>query len=328
MIISSNLYQDVIEKNAPQFKQLKILSGYASAEFLERVVNQFSHLDITLYIGMAKQGITIKDHTKFKKICKDNNLVKIYYQIYEPNNHMKIYQFENGNQILGYIGSANFSENGFLKQREILTSSNTNLQDIFDQQLMVSLDCMDKNITDYITLTAAENLEKGEDKADVVRQNLNVPYVTGTKSSSNFIKNKSFLRAKIDLAMYEKFDLLIVQSQTHNPHWETSTINARFNNRTPYVRQNNTWIFQNVFPVNKEFEIYFEEKCITAYLGGEFGAHLYFKYFDLYEYLNSELLLDVERPICYEELVENGLSRLYFTRINEDTYLMSFENNS
>jgi len=322
MIFRSKLYNDVIEKNALQTKRLKILSGYASAGFLERVVKQFPHLKIELYIGMAKQGITFKDHSKYTSLCRNNSLIKVYYQIYEPNNHMKIYQFENEMETINYIGSANFSENGFIKQKEILNSLSTNLQCIFDEQVEVSLSCIDENILDYITLIDEEKIVH---EKDTILHEPNTTYTLGSKSSSNFIKNRSFLKSKIDLSMYEKFDVLIVQPAEHNPRWASSTINAGFIDREGYVRQNNTWNFQNVFPSNKEFKIYFESKCITSYLGGAFGARLYFKNFDLYEYLHTELSLKEERSISFEDLVASGFERLYFTRINEITYLMDFE---
>ncbi|MER2155799.1 MAG: phospholipase D family protein [Solibacillus sp.] len=327
MIISSQLYSKVIEKNALYNKRLKVLSGYASAGFLERVVTQFPYLEVELYIGMAKQGITFKDHLKFTDLCRNNPLIKVYYQIYEPNNHMKIYQFENSTETLKFIGSANFSENGFIKQREILVGVLDNFQYIFDEQLEVSLSCIDENILDYIPLTLEEEIEKSESEKGDIRHNSITTYKIGNNPPSDFIKNKSFLKTKIDPTMYEKFDVLIVQPAENNPRWASSTINARFINRESYIRQNNTWNFQNVFPSDKEFKIYFESKCITCYLNGAFGAYLYFKDFDLYEYLYTKLSLEEERAISFEDLAINSIERLYFIRINETTYIMSFEKN-
>lgn len=327
MIISSQLYSNVIEKNALNNKRLKVLSGYASAVFLERVVTQFPYLEVELYIGMAKQGITFKDHLKFTDLCRNNPLINVYYQIYEPNNHMKIYQFENSTETSIFVGSANFSENGFIKQKEVLVGVSDNFQYIFDEQCEVSLSCIDENILDYIPLISEdETVESGSMESDI-RQIPIASYNTGNKTTSDFIKNKTFLRTKIDSTVYEKFDVLIVQPAENNPRWASNTINARFINRKGYIRQNNTWNFQNVFPSDKEFKIYFETKCITAYIDGAFGAYLYFKDFDLYECLYNKLSLEEERAISFEDLAYNSFERLYFIRINETTYIMSFENN-
>lgn len=328
MIISSKLYEEVIEKYSSNAKRLKVLSGYASAEFLERVTKQFPHLEIVLYIGMAKQGITYKDHAKYTGLCRNNPLIKVYYQIYEPNNHMKIYQFENDGDSVSFIGSANFSENGFSKQKEILTRTSTSLQYIFDEQSDVSIECIDENVIHFIILTLEEEVEMVKNGRDILRQRTSSTYTIGSNLSSNYSRNKYFLRARIDSSIYENFDVLIVQPAKHNPRWASSTINARFINRAAYIRQNNTWNFQNVFPVGKEFKLYFENKYITGHLGGEFGAHLYFKDFDIYEYLYNELSLEEERAINFEDLAKKDLERLHFTRINETTYIMSFENNN
>lgn len=326
MTISSKLYEEVIEKYARNSKRLIILSGYASASFLERVINQFPHLEIQLYIGMSKQGILLKDHTKFKALCNASSKLRVFYQIYEPNNHMKIYQFEMHDGIYQYLGSANFSENGFFKQKEILTKITTNLQHLFDEQHDISLSCLDGNIADYITFTeeVVENeIKKG--KKEIIRQNPIIAYETKGRNSY-YIKNKAFIQTRYNITRLDNFDVLIVQDATNNPHWATSTINARFDERELYIRQNNKWFFQEVFPLDQESKIFFEEMYITGYLGGSFHSHLYFKGFDLYEYLYIKLSLEEKRAISYEELAQNGLERLYFTRLNETMYLMSFEN--
>lgn len=330
MTISFNLYEEVIVKYARNAKRLKILSGYASATFLERVIKQFPHLEIQLYIGMSKQGIPFKDHAKFKAVCNDSSKIRVFYQIYEPNNHMKIYRFEMYDGFYEFLGSANFSENGFLKQKEILTKITTNLQYLFDEQHDISLSCLDENIADYITFTeeVVENeLKKGKKEKEIIRQNPSIAYETKGQNSY-YIKNKAFVQTRYNITRFDKFDVLIVQDAANNPHWATSTINARFDERETYIRQNNKWSFQEIFPLTQNSEIYFEEMFIVGYLGGSFNSHLYFKGFDLYEYLYIKLSLKEKRAISYEELAHNGLERLYFTRLNENMYLMSFENNN
>lgn len=146
-----DLYKQIIIPFAETSSRLQVISGYASAAFLKRVSQQFSHLQIDLYIGMTHQGVSQQDHELYCALTKQANGICVYYQITPVPNHMKILRFECENNTHTFVGSANFSENGFLYQREIMAKINDPLQYLFDEQHKNSLLCTDERIAAHIS---------------------------------------------------------------------------------------------------------------------------------------------------------------------------------
>lgn len=102
---------------APEFNVLRIISGYGSASFLKKVVNGFSHLTIELYLGMTFQDVWQKNHKAYCALMRKSN-IDIYYQVEGIQNHMKLVEFKSPTKM--FICSANFTEDGFIKQRELI----------------------------------------------------------------------------------------------------------------------------------------------------------------------------------------------------------------
>src|SRR5699024_9049402 len=124
-VYTEDLYNNVLKSNLNRYSKLKILSGYASSSLLEHIINEYPNLWIELNIGMAREGITKNEHAKFKKLS--SNYVKVYYNTSNKYNHMKIYEFTNTEEKVYYTGSANFSDNGFIENEEILVQVDYNL---------------------------------------------------------------------------------------------------------------------------------------------------------------------------------------------------------
>ncbi|OTO30526.1 phospholipase D family protein, partial [Enterococcus sp. 3C8_DIV0646] len=150
-LLTDKLYERIFINEYKQSTQLRVISGYASPEFLERVLREFCG-KISLYIGMSEHdGIAIKNHQRFVELCnRFGSRLKVYYQIEGPPSHMKLIEFTSLTTKSTYIGSANFSENGFFKQREVMTKVDSFNDSIFTYQELISRLCLDPDIDIFI----------------------------------------------------------------------------------------------------------------------------------------------------------------------------------
>lgn len=130
MIYTNHLYSQIIKENAKHFEYLRVITGYCSGNFLKRVYADFPNLSLDIYIGMAQNGIPYSDFKIYKELS-EKSLIKIFLHVNGPNTHQKIIEFKNPGRV-AFIGSANFSENGFgLNQNEIVAEIKDNLDNVF-----------------------------------------------------------------------------------------------------------------------------------------------------------------------------------------------------
>ena len=55
MIYNNELYLNVLKENCKIYDKLSIISGYASASFLERIIEEFPDLKIELFIESRRR---------------------------------------------------------------------------------------------------------------------------------------------------------------------------------------------------------------------------------------------------------------------------------
>ena len=115
-LIVSDLYERIMQANADEFDCLRVITGYSSGDFIKKVLSDFPNLNIELYLGMARQGVSIRDHDYYQSITQ-KGVVKVCYVTDKPMIHQKVMEFYNSRDRIGYVGSANFSFNGFFEQR-------------------------------------------------------------------------------------------------------------------------------------------------------------------------------------------------------------------
>ncbi|PID23763.1 restriction endonuclease PLD domain-containing protein [Sporosarcina sp. P7] len=135
------------------YRNIRILSGYASSAFLTHILTIYPDIEIELIIGMARRdGINRWDHERYQDLSSTNSKITIKYQRALPGIHTKIYYWFEPllNNSRTFIGSANFSWNGFRDQNELLAEvSFPNVEDVFD--VANSIDCRDNDVENYIT---------------------------------------------------------------------------------------------------------------------------------------------------------------------------------
>lgn len=327
---TENLYQNIFGNYANRFLQLRIISGYGSAKFLKRVMDEYPHLNIELYLGMTAEGVLIDNHNEYLLTCRQNEGIKVFYQISGIPNHMKILEYSNGIEKKLLVGSANFTENGFIYQKELMTEIEETLDFLFEDQINRSMLCTEQNIADFVNLYS-EPLELQIDTEDDKINNLedSTPSVIAATvihdKPSIYYNNLILLRRNIDWDYYKKFKLPIVLHSHRNHHWASTGINAWTEQRKPVLEQTSRLLFKNVFPDGEEFYIYTDDKLIfRAKLTGKFSRQLELLNADLYRYILNRLKLEENKPISYESLLRRNSTSLYFERINFNEFYMSF----
>ena len=346
--ISNSLYEKIIAKEASLSEKLRVISGYGSAPFLKKVVTEYPSLQIELFLGMTQQGISEKSHQMFNDLTERYSNISVYYQVSGKYTHMKILEFTSLNHKNTYIGSANFTENGFVEQREIMTSIEDDLATLFIQQHANSMLCCDEAIANKIVLYSDEdNLEQkingyeqdikrnnSEKNENPVHEDLG-PYVDSSESNGDskdkynsikeFYRKLPMLRTRANNQYYKEFDLPIVLPPINNSLWDRRGINAWTEGGTPVLAQTPKLHFETVFPSNKKFEIVTDDGCsFVAILTGKFNRNLQLINGDIFKYTQKRIGAADNSPISYFDLIKFGFVNFHFVRLSETKYYMTF----
>ncbi|SFC00160.1 PLD-like domain [Alkalibacterium subtropicum] len=317
-IILNDLYNSIIMNNSKSHSKLRVITGYASPIFLRRVKRDFPELAVELYIGMAREGISQKSHQQFLEISDTYSNVNVYYQVKGVPTHRKLLEFYSNVSRKVYVGSANFTENGFLRQNELMINIHYNPSQLFLEQNNVSLNCNHENITDYIKLIEDESLKEDNE------------YVVDNKETENIIKEELKTGINHKVSYSEKidfnasFEIEAVLDPHHNRHWETTGLNAWMNNRSPYIMQTPKLFFDTIFPVGVRFKIITKEFVFEAELQGDFNKELVITNGNIYEYVREKINLKERRPISKDDLINYGNTKFRFTKINDYLFKMTF----
>ncbi|WP_252502755.1 restriction endonuclease PLD domain-containing protein [Sporosarcina sp. Marseille-Q4943] len=142
------------------YRHLRVLSGYVSPLYLEHILHTYPELRIDVIVGMVSHdGLAIWQHRTFIDLVEQfSDRLNIFYQISRPGNHRKVYYWLQ-EEIFGlsskvFVGSANFTMNGFGRQNEILVeATHDNIDDIFSD--LDILDCQDPEISQQVNFYEA-----------------------------------------------------------------------------------------------------------------------------------------------------------------------------
>lgn len=329
----NNLYENILKPNAEKYNELNIISGYASANFLNEITNTYPSLKINLYVGMTQQGISFKNHERFIAIQNGISNVNIYYQIKGDNTHIKALEFSNENSNVTYLGSANFTNNGFNENREAMVKVDTSIANKITEQLNLSLLCNDKDILKYIKLYADDQDELNELKRPFKKLELeNEEKENGVNTAESQIINKLISQFRLpSFSKYlseQKYMLLpIVVNINSNKDWYKVGINnihSETGNNRPCLVQNTLLSLDKFFPASESFNIEtFDGYNIKAELSGKFNRELHFVNFDIYQYTKKLLGLTTDKTISYETLNKFGYNYYIFEKIDNHNFKMS-----
>ena len=172
-MITNNLYEEVLIKPVSGgCDELFIVSGYSSATFLSRHLHEIitinNNAKINLLIGMKEKR---RDHSAYMNIYKSfGDSFDGYYFDGSPQVHSKVYcWFKDSAPLLGFSGSANYSQYGFFnskQQNQMVLDDAIQIKEYF---LKLKKDSI--KIKDYIQTNEeefeAENIEGSIDPGGV-----------------------------------------------------------------------------------------------------------------------------------------------------------------
>lgn len=328
MIIYSELYSRLFSELAQSNRELDIISGYASPTFFRNVLSEFPHLKVRLFIGMSDEGISINSHLKYKEIQENSNS-SIYYQSNKINgaqpNHIKAYKFSNGDASRVFIGSANFTENGFFNNREILTEISDNLSDLFEDQMVNSVSCLDPDITNFVTFTIAERMisnkfeESPLELPTLGKHRIKYPKLGGHNATDKF----HLYRERIDTRYHKYFKVRIALNSTLNSRWTSTGINGALSSEPSVLKYSPEGYLYDLFPTNTIITLYTDDdKILKGRLVGNFGKDLALVDETWYDYAVNRLGIDFGIPLSNENLSQLKCASFEFERINESEYIM------
>lgn len=342
---TEELYTQVIKKPAKHFNHLKIISGYASAKFLRKLLIDYPSHHVTLIIGMASQGISRIDHQEFQNICSKYSNIHVFYQIELPPTHMKVYQwYLDDSPHVSFIGSANFSENGFFGQKEILAPTIDDFSVLIETILLRSMSCLNEKVDSLIPF-----FEVNDDRGFVPGES-GVTYSTGGnaiphKASKKQIvseKDGTYSKSKVNLKrlLLNNFRLTPFNHATvelmllEDPHWQTKSLNVW---TRPYNTKEDTYIdidrtnkignYQyDFFPRGVHIQLISDDNVQwLVQRTGEYGKDLVVvEGVNFYDYFSSRLDIREDRPIAYKDLLEYGRTNVEFYKVNDDQFILDF----
>ncbi|WP_323707118.1 phospholipase D family protein [Mammaliicoccus vitulinus] len=332
MWFSDNLYQTIILKNCDSYNKLKIISGYASPTFLEKVLNDVSNVFIELYIGMAQEGISYSSHKKYQELCFKYKKLQVFYQKNGKPTHIKIYQFYGVFSSDTYIGSANFSENGFMNNNELLIQSNEDFSILFNHQFKRSISCTDVDVEKYIKFYK-ENLEDinaseySPSEKHYGNENIVEEY---TKNNEELDNNISFnnkitnFNKNFGIKVTSNGTTLpIVTDKNANQLWNKTGINSVLTNKKSHLIKSNMHSLKEEFQSEEFKVIAYDGYIYNAKLGGKFNRELYIENWNFYYEIARIIKLDDGEPISEKKLEYLGFTSFYFEKKEENIYLMT-----
>lgn len=158
MYLINNLEKHVLEiPYALGHRRLRVLSGYVSPVFVQHVMESYDELCLEVTVGMTSmEGVANWHHQAFLGLInRFADRLIIQYQTSQPGNHRKLYYWYD--DILEkkiFVGSANFTQNGFGRQRELLVEATfSNIEEIFADLNVIQ--CDSPHIEEVITFYSA-----------------------------------------------------------------------------------------------------------------------------------------------------------------------------
>jgi hypothetical protein len=330
-VVYDELYKEIIEKHYRYFNELNIISGYASANFLERVINEFPNKNLNLFIGMTQHGLSKANHKKFIEIVESKPHVSVYYQVKGFPTHIKALEFINENDKKTFVGSANFTRNGFIVNREVMVEVEEEITHKIHEQFELSLSCNDPDTLNHIKLF--DDIETNE-QFEVLDEQINETFVANIvneeirrKINSFNFENKLFTYSNT----YEGITYLslpIILTADINSSWMdygANSGNGAYINNSNLQREK----MVNFFGRDKKFKIKtFDGIETMAELKGKFGRELYFYDLNINTYIKKLMSHPLDKIITNLDLYKFGYDNLYFKKIKDDEFLMTLQGNS
>ena len=304
-MILKNLYEKVlIEPLSKDANKLYIISGYASATFLNKHLTDTDNLDINLVIGMPGKR---SDHLGFVNIMdRFKDRFNGFYLDSSPPVHCKLYSwFKNDEPINGFSGSANYTQPGFSSQQvnQLISESPTKIKSFFDELVIRST-----NIVDFEFDNKALHSHVSTIKGSVIPGGL-IWEIPDRRVRISFLANNGSLPQRSGLNWGQRPDMNREPNQAY--------LSVRRDARNVGFLPSRSETFTLVTDDNMSFD------CVVAQ-GGRKAIHSTFDNSELGKYFRIRLGLPLDSPINVENLENYGRTDYTLEKLNDETFLLDF----
>lgn len=298
-LIVNELYDNIIRVNASDFPNLRVITGYSSRDFVKKIITEFPELKIELYIGMALQGISEKDHVFYQKATKSGKAV-VRYVVKKPMIHQKVLEFyDDDDDRCGYIGSANFSDGGFCNQREVMAMVDNSLDYLFDCADASSFLCIDSEIDKIVPIVDDETFQNDESASNDFQNysGLKAKPFSGYKESENISEDGNHYSKSLE----SDIELSIAKGQYID-------VPVFFNNRSFFsvsgcdssLSLDGIKEYSKIVPGHSEFEVEIRNgRTILADTNNSFGKYILFHDFNIRNYIAE--LLEIDSDVAFNK---------------------------
>lgn len=320
-LIKNDLYKKVLLEPAElDVNHLYIVSGYASsamafhhAENLKTINrNVFVHL----IVGMVgKDGLSVANHRAFQKLMSQDLSEKFEcsYLMGRPAVHSKVYAWtKNSKSIAGFTGSANYSQQAFIgnRQREIITNCNAgDAYDYYQSLIDDTISCVE-NEADGLIFTS------NEEQRQPFRKNKVAENLTGKETqlqiSSQHVKSSFINKSGV---VSESSGLNWGQREGREPNQAYIPIKSE--------------IYKSDFfpPIATHFTVNTDDGqiliCTRAQENGK-AIHTPHNNSLIGIYFRKRLGVPLGEKVTMEHLIKYGRTDIDFYKIDDENYYMDF----
>lgn len=321
-LITTDLFNNILLEPIRQgADELYIVSGYATATMATR------HLDaarliaggikVRLIVGMTPaDGIEKTNHAGLIDLHRGAVGVdfKCNYVIDRPPVHAKIYSwFRAGQPFIGYVGSANYTQNAFsTSMRETLAEHDpVACFQYFDDLIGETIECTDEDAPDLIAIRESMLAGRRQEQDAIAEiESADGAAVEGAEM--------------VELPILARNGAMPMRSGLN---WGQRPEQGREPNQA-YLKVPSTVYRTDFFPnIGTHFTVFTDDDktfvCTRAQANGK-GIHTPLNNSLIGEYFRYRLGLPNGSPVTLEDLQHYGRDTVTFYKIDDETYYMDF----
>lgn len=308
-MITENLYKEIlIEPASLGNDELYIVSGYSSATFLSRHLNEIktinSSIKLNLLIGMHQKRNDHSAYLNIKKLYPDSFFG--YYYSGSPGVHSKTYSWiKNGTPEIGFSGSANYSQYGFfnsMQQNQMVEDNPFAIKDYFENLKSESIKIEDYELTEDEGINI-ENVEGSLAPGEIewIKYNDSVRI--------------SFLSKKGDLPQRSGLNWGQRPEQNRDPN--QAYLSIRSDARKEGFLPETTFTFTLLTDDNKTLD------CTVAQEGRK-AIHTTNDNSELGKYFRNRLNVESGALVTKDDLIKYGRTDFLLKKLDDETFFLDF----
>lgn len=317
-MIVDNLYQTaLINPNENGANKLYIVSGYASATFARRhiveLLSKNSEFEINLIIGMPNSK---NDHLAFVALHNEfGNKFKGYYYRNTAPVHCKTYSwYKNDTPLIGYTGSANYSQYGFFKHLQVNQLNYDDpiqIKKLFDELLTRSVFIPNETIAlpSYHHSPHIGSIPPGTIQWEIPE----------TRVTISFLDNKGILPKNSGLNWGQRLSKS-TNKTTGKVSWSRREPNQAYlsikkDSRKEGFLPQRGFTFSLITDDGKSFD------CVVAQDGRK-AIHSTKDNSEIGKYIRNRIGVPLNAPVTVEDLEKYGRTDYTIEKIDEETFLL------